>query len=135
MEILIRIVDRICADAVENRKASKAGDIVHVAPDGWPWGSMELINPEWRIVKFPGVDHTLWADMVEPEYQVTIEPDGMPKWILLRKRKKALDFLSDATVLAFLQSAPQVYTVTEQQKSKIAAIIKVKPAIGQVVIG
>jgi hypothetical protein len=36
-------------------KLLHAGDVVVVCPDGWGWSHAERNNPEWRIVKVPGM--------------------------------------------------------------------------------
>jgi hypothetical protein len=57
-ELLIRTEDRGCGQ-------SFAGDVIHVAPDGWAWGRMEL-QPPFRVISLPGVNPNAFIDMVEP---------------------------------------------------------------------
>lgn len=79
-ELLVRIVDK-GGDAL-----TQAGDVIAACPDGWGWGRMELANPEWIIIRVPGVDPAAFADMLEQQ-----TGDG---GVLLRKRGRGLDLAS-----------------------------------------
>jgi hypothetical protein len=57
-ELLVRIEDR--GDGL-----SFAGDVIHVADDGWTWGRMET-KPPFRVVKVPGAARERFLDMLEP---------------------------------------------------------------------
>jgi len=46
MELLIRIIDKSTATM-----ASKAGDVITIQEDGWPWSTTEMNNPAWIIVR------------------------------------------------------------------------------------
>ncbi len=48
-ELLVRVVDKAPPST------SRRGDVIAVQPDGWPWGRMEMANPDWRLVKLPHV--------------------------------------------------------------------------------
>lgn len=52
-ELLVRVVDKIGDDIFKDAALTKRGDVIVVCPDGWPWGSEELSNPEWRIISVP----------------------------------------------------------------------------------
>lgn len=66
-EMLVRVVDKISADPYLNAKLTKRGDVISVQPDGWVWGKEEQKNPDWRIVKLPGVSVTNASQFVAPE--------------------------------------------------------------------
>ena len=126
-EVLIRVVDNVQTDPILNAQCTKAGDIIHVAADGWPWGKEELINPEWRIVKLPGVSPSLLLDLLEVEF------DGAGR--IARTRKKFINFKSDATILDWLTNQGQVITLsTNNLKNKFQSLKTVKPA-SVVVVG
>ncbi len=55
-ELLVRRVDKVHADFYMNAKQTKRGDVITVQADGWPWGTKEVNNPAWIIIKVPGVD-------------------------------------------------------------------------------
>lgn len=132
-EVLIRVVDKVHpTDAVLDRQLTKFGDVIHVAPDGWPWGSEELINPEWRIVKIPTLDPALVLDMMEPEYTA---PDAQGNKILIRKKKKFYNInnLNTATKNKILSSG-QVITLTLTQYNSLVGVKEVKPSLGQIKI-
>ncbi len=73
-ELLVRVVDKINHDdPYLDAKCLKAGDVVVVCPDGWVWGREELANPEWRIVRVPGLTVEQCAGFLseEPETDPT----------------------------------------------------------------
>lgn len=51
----------------------EVGDILAVQPDGWNWGKLELSNPNWRIIKFPGVDPAKYEAMAYPLQEIDIK--------------------------------------------------------------
>lgn len=54
-ELLVRVRDKTSPDLYKDVRLTKRGDVIVVMPDGWTWGSGELTNPDWRIVKLPNV--------------------------------------------------------------------------------
>lgn len=50
-EILIRVRDKVSDDFYLNCQCTKRGDVIAVCPDGWGWGTEELSNPDYRIIK------------------------------------------------------------------------------------
>ncbi len=50
-QLLIRVVNKVNADFYLNTKCTKRGDVIVVQSDAWQWGSSELSNPDWRIIK------------------------------------------------------------------------------------
>lgn len=54
-EILLKATNATSPDPYKDVKCYKAGDVVVVMPDGWGWGSKELTDPMFRIVKLPNV--------------------------------------------------------------------------------
>ena len=50
-EFLVRRVDNVSEDAVENATILKRGDVVVVCPSPWEWSEAELTNPNWVIIK------------------------------------------------------------------------------------
>lgn len=55
-EILLRVVDKVnYENPYKNAECLKRGDVVVVVEDGHVWGAQELRNPDWRILKVPGV--------------------------------------------------------------------------------
>lgn len=58
-ELLVRVVDKTNADPyVDANHCLKRGDVVSIHADGHEWGRGELGNPDWIIVKVPGVSVT-----------------------------------------------------------------------------
>jgi hypothetical protein len=60
-ELLVRIVDR-----GNTPLHAKAGEVVTAQRDGWQWTATERSNPEWVILRLPGMDPARFADMVMP---------------------------------------------------------------------
>ena len=55
-EVLLRVVDKVNPNSVYlDAQCLKRGDVVVVCPDGWNWGTEELSNPHWRILKLPNI--------------------------------------------------------------------------------
>lgn len=67
-EILVRVIDKTNpGDPYLDAKCTKRGDVISVQRDGWPWGVQEQLNPDWRIVKIPGVSVDDVASLLAPE--------------------------------------------------------------------
>jgi len=71
-EMLIRVVDKVNDDPYLDAKCTKRGDVITVQPDGWGWSRAELRNPDWRIIKIPGVT------VIEAESFLGAEMDADP---------------------------------------------------------
>jgi hypothetical protein len=92
-ELLVRVVDRVGANVYQDAKLTKRGDVIAVCPDGWPWGTTELANPEWRIVRVPGVAPEALAYLTAEEIE-SAETKGSR---VLQRR--AFKFDVDATAI------------------------------------
>ena len=87
MEMLIRIVDKPkSGDAALDSKRTTAGDVIAVKPDGHVWGKEEVRNPEWRIIRVPGMRQAEADALVSPEL-----PESFTSNRMLRKRQAVLD--------------------------------------------
>lgn len=86
-EILLRVVDKVGTDPYNDAKLLKAGDVVCVQDDGWPWGREELKNPDWRIVKIPSLAVTTATSFLGPEFD--IDPAHPSR--VLRRRAFSID--------------------------------------------
>ena len=65
-ELLVRITNK----ATGIVGAEMAGDVVAVCPDGWGWTTAETTNPEWRVIKLPGIDPASLADYQAAQFDV-----------------------------------------------------------------
>ena len=125
-ELLIRVVDKIHpTDPDKNLATSKKGDVISVCPDGWNWGREELANPEWRIVKMPGVDPATLTDMLEADISII----GGQSFI---KRKRVRAYNLDGGLATSLIASGQVITLTPVQISAVLSLKYTKPALAQV---
>lgn len=66
-EVLIRFVDKAGVAQGKAHRVLRAGDIVTVRPDGAYWSNKELSNPEWRIVRAPGMTVTEALALTSPD--------------------------------------------------------------------
>ncbi len=67
-EFLYRVSDKVnAADPYADARCTKAGDVITVAPDRWVWGVQEQLDPQYRILKVPGVATDDVASLLEPE--------------------------------------------------------------------
>lgn len=86
-ELLVRVVDKTNADPYLDAKCLKRGDVVVVMPDGHGWGKQELINPDWRIVKLPGIPVSQATHFLGPE----LPEDPLNPSLMLQRRAFKLD--------------------------------------------
>ena len=92
-ELLIRVVSKVNADPYLDAKCTKRGDVIAVVEDGWAWGTDELANPHWRIVRVTGVPAATAAAFISPE----IEIDPANPSLVLQRRGFSFD-LSNALI-------------------------------------
>lgn len=68
-EALIRVANKSTKDTdPRHAHRSQRGDVIVVMPDGHVWTRIELTNPEWRVVRFPGLPPEALGDLVQPVY-------------------------------------------------------------------
>lgn len=125
-ELLLRVVDKFNPHcAIKNRKLTKRGDVIHVAPDGWGWGKEEIANPEWRIVKLPGIDPSVFADLLEPA--VT----EVNKHVVHKRRK----FINLDKAGEDLHTAVMAAVLEDRHHDAFLALKEAKPIVDVVVAG
>ncbi len=89
-ELLVRVVDKVNRDSIYLDVAcTKRGDVIAICVDGWQWGKEELANPDWRIVRLPGVDPEDLSGLLAPERDV--DPKNPSKTLQRRAFKLDLD--------------------------------------------
>jgi hypothetical protein len=52
-EIVVVVKDKVNKDFYLDCGCYKRGDVIEVREDGWPWGTIDRSNPDWRIIKVP----------------------------------------------------------------------------------
>lgn len=92
-EMLVRVVDKINDDPYLDAKCTKRGDVITIQPDGWVWSRAELNNPDWRIIKVPGVSVAQAQEFLEPEADT--DPANPSAVLQRRAHKIDLDALPD----------------------------------------
>ena len=103
-ELVVFVADKTNDDVYLDCMCYKAGDVVCVQPDGWPWGNLDLTNPNWRIVKFPGIDVSEYSQFTQE--QMPDDPENPPKTLL--RRALALDLTAIANDEVTLVAKPPI---------------------------
>lgn len=108
MELLVRVVSKPkSGNTTLDAGRTEAGDVIVFAPDGHIWGRKEVSNPEWRIVRVPGLDRVRAEALTASEV-----PTAMGGNRLLRKRQmrldvEALDAATNGALLADRTATPR----------------------------
>ena len=67
-ELLIRVTDKAAhPDPYIDVQRSKRGEVIVACRDGWQWSHREKTNPEWRIVRVPGLPDWFVESLMNPE--------------------------------------------------------------------
>lgn len=75
-ELLIFARDNGHADPVKMARSSwRMGHVVHVAPDGHPWGAGERAPTFWRI-RVPGAPVEVFQDLLDESFGSTLDVRG-----------------------------------------------------------
>lgn len=125
MELLIAIVSQGTSPvAALDCQLFKAGDVIHYHADGGDWGSSEIANSNWRIVRVPNLS-TIQADALIASELPTDPHNPSPT---LQKRGmtvnlQGLDLLSPGYVLGTFKS-PSVQ-ITQQSIAVYVATLPV----------
>lgn len=97
-ELLIRVVDKSNDDPYLDVQCLKRGDVVVICEDGHEWSQAELTNPEWRILKVPGVTLVQAEAFLGPEVD---EDPTQPSRVLQRRAFKVdLDDVRVAKIMS-----------------------------------
>lgn len=118
--LLVRVVDKLAADAGMERMLSKRGDVIEVFPDGWQFTYLEQTNPEWMIVDVPGAPPDAFRMLRERE----LGDRGRP---FVHKRARGLDL--DGLPLSrrvFFQGVRSAASVTLNE-ADVRGLIRAKP--------
>lgn len=86
-EALFFVVDRVHPDPYMDVQNFKRGDVIVVEPDGHVWGTDELSNPDWRILKLPNVSVLQAQSFLSEE----VDTDPQKPSRMLQKRGFKLD--------------------------------------------
>lgn len=110
-ELLVRVIDKINDDPYHDAQCTKRGDVIVAMPDGWEWGRAEISDPQYTIVKLPGVSLEVGESFLGREFNT--DPAN-PSAVLQRRAfrldidalQKKLGRLTDADLLKFKQRKP-----------------------------
>ena len=118
-ELLVRVKDKSAdPDPARDAMMSKRGHVIACQPDGWPWSQAERTNPDWIIVKMPGVDPNDYAAMTRPVTKVAVLPsDGAA---VVARRAFSLD-MAKVPQLAIASGASRAADATVSRESFDAA--------------
>ena len=99
MQILLRIRDKINSDnLLLDAKCLKRGDVVTAVGDSHVWGSGELTNPDWRIIKAVNLTREATDSMVGEE----AETDPQNPNMMRQRRGFMFDFSHPGLPQAFV---------------------------------
>jgi hypothetical protein len=104
-------VDKVPGDDFRSAMFTKAGDVIYVAEDQHVWGTEEIANPEWRIIRMPGVSAASMRDMMEPRSN----PKSRDR--MVAARKVCFD-LSDPWVKSLVDSGHTI-TLSRSDATKL----------------
>lgn len=105
-EIAVVVVATVNSDFYLNCMCYQAQDVICAQPDGWNWGVIDQSNSNWRILKFPGLDPSLFASLLLPQPPTTVPPS---KTLLRRAQSFNYTALAQApSVAANAVTAAQV---------------------------
>lgn len=120
-ELLIRVVDKPAhPDPYVDIQQSKRGDVIAVVPDGWAWSERERTNPEWRIVRVPGLTVAAAEELMTPD-SGDRRVNRMIRW-----RRKAFDLEHAGLRAKDIQAL--------QDNARSVPVIKLSAAIGRALI-
>lgn len=88
-QLLVRVTDKVSPDIYQNAKLTKRGDVIAVQADDWQWGTKELTEPFWRIVKHTGVSVSEAEAFLAPEPEV--DPQNPSRTLQRRAFKLNID--------------------------------------------
>lgn len=91
MELLVRTKDKIGTTPELCAQCTKRGDVIVAMPDGHNWGTKEIANPDWRIIRVPDLGDS------RAKALVAAEPLGLSPHPRKRGMRLDLDALGDAT--------------------------------------
>lgn len=101
-ELLVRVFDKTNSDCPYlDAQCHKRGDVIAVNEDGHLWGKEELANPDWRIIKVPGVRRSDATGFLARE----LDDDPSKPSRVLQARAFSYDLSARPTDLASLLSA------------------------------
>lgn len=83
-EMVVWVVSQRSDDPYIDAQCWKAGDVICVMEDGHPFSEAEKTNPDWKIVKFPGVPASDLAAFTAPELETDTVPNRMRQKRLFR---------------------------------------------------
>lgn len=127
-ELLVRVVDKINeADFYKDCQCTKRGDVITIQEDGWAWGKKELSNPDWRIIKFPGVPASEMSAFLQPE--LAPDPANPPKTLQRRAFKFDVDHPSLPAAIKNAIADDKVETVTAPAQTRATDFKVLKPKI------
>lgn len=129
-ELLVFVRDKVNPDdKFKDARLYKAGDVVVVVPDGWNWGLRELDNPDWRIVKMPGVDPEAQAVKALTDVEFNIGSRDVKN--VLRRRSVKLDLasISEPGFAEYLADDKRQQASFTLASAKVLAAVALKPAI------
>ena len=114
-EALISFQDQLPSSDPNYKLRYRAGEIITIQQDGWPWSDAELTNPQWRIIKAPGLD----ANAIQAWLAASVDVNNN----LLMRRSKFLDTTKIPNQISKQLQTNQTLTLTAAQVSTLSSWI------------
>ena len=124
-EFLVLIASRVdAADPYKDVKLHKRGDVIEIVPDGWVWSAAEKTNPNWRIVKWPGVLVADVTDFMQPELDNRTVKMGSDPMLQIRGFNLNIDIATlPVAVKAFIADSTRAQrSITVPAQITVAAL-------------
>jgi hypothetical protein len=128
-ELLVRVVDKTNAtDPYADAACTKRGDVITAQPDGWVWGVQEQIDPQYRIVKVPGVSVQDVASLLVPEPDLDpLNPSRMLQARLFRLDLDGISAQLDTWLASDRPSRKRVFVLHITRDDLLARRVRKQP--------
>lgn len=116
-EILLRVRDKESRGDAQRLMQNKAGDVVVVVEDGHRWGNAEVSNPDWRILRLPGLPAAAVVDLTHVRKNERSDE--------MTARKARYIDIGDEWLRGVLASG-QVIEFTEAEAARLLALKRIR---------
>lgn len=115
-ELLVRVIDKVNKESVYlDCGCTKRGDVIAACPDGWAWGSAEVSDPQYQIVKVPDLS-------LEEAAALTAQDVGFGKIQASRTLLKRTFHLD-------LEGLPEKVTAADIRQARVRKPVIADPAV------
>lgn len=136
MELVLFIVDQpVSRDAAQDAKRYKAGDVIEARPDGFQWGREDCRNPNWRIIRVPGMQPAEAETLLARELPTAFAPNRMLQRRRLKLDIEQLDIMEGGAILGERKATPKGVDAIVSRANLLACLSIKPPRIDPRIIG